>query len=123
MRPVDHACGRYCAGWPTSLPASLYLCGEYVALRVLFGVRLCAGPDDCRWILTGWHPVAIGALFLFAYLPLSPIVSVFCAWPGYLLCAILYWIPAAGARGAVVWEDSGWTGQGERCRIAAQSMS
>ena len=74
------------------------LYGEYWALRAFFEFELCAGPDHCRWILSEWHPVAIGALFLFVYLPLSPIVSVFYAYPGYLLAAILYLI--AGRRGA-----------------------
>jgi len=73
-----------------------FLYGEYYALRAFFTVELCMGVGNCRWILTEWHPVAIGALFVFVYLPLSPVVSLLGAWPGYAIACILLWIGGHG---------------------------
>lgn len=93
MRDLFHWMGKAVLGCS-------FLYGEYYAVRTFFKVELCMGVGNCRWIFSEWHPVAIGALFLFVYLPLSPLVSLLGAWPGYAVACLLFWIGGRGERGS-----------------------
>lgn len=73
-----------------------FLYGEYYAMRLFFTIETCKGVGNCKWVLSGWHPLAIGALFALVYLPLSPLASLVGAWPGYVVAAILFGIAKWG---------------------------
>lgn len=69
-----------------------FIYGEYSAIKLFFDVQVCYGPEECVWFAADWHWLASGGVFLFVYLPLSPLVSIMYAWPGYAVGASLQWL-------------------------------
>lgn len=62
--------------------------GEIYAIIAFFKVDVCNGVS-CRWVFSEWNPISVAVLFI-VYLPISSLVSVIYAWPGYAVSAILF---------------------------------
>ncbi|MGH2371419.1 MAG: hypothetical protein ACRDI2_24870 [Chloroflexota bacterium] len=64
--------------------------GWMFAIPFFFTIQTCAG-SNCVWVFHGWNPVVWALLFLFVYLPLSPLVALWAAWPWLLVGALVRW--------------------------------
>lgn len=75
-----------------SIMALSFVYGEVMAIRMFFQVEICRGIGNCSWVFDSMHPVFVWLIFIFIFLPFSPIITLLYAWPGYVLGLAVSWI-------------------------------